>query len=235
MDTTSSDSVNSPSVNNSLSTSSNDNKSLTSSNDNKSLNVSNSTINSSSAPTTPDVNNSRHSLPPPSPENKILTSIHERLVVKILSFLDYRDIFVAGMVCTRWKKITEHPDLYSSLSMQQFINFNRFLPIYVLNNFVDALGLSSDELAAIRDCCRNIPRDETLIPPSPSTRVAPSPKDGRLKAEEKERQRIEKLRKEKEKRYQEIKKVWQEELLPNWEKKKGSKKTKRSSLLWYSS
>jgi hypothetical protein len=33
----------------------------------------------------------------------------------------------------------------------------RYLPYYVLNNFIDSLGLSKDELDAMKTCCRGMP------------------------------------------------------------------------------
>lgn len=168
----------------------------------------------------------------------LTSGFHEKLLVKVLSFLDVFDLFVARMVCGRWRRICEHPDLYLDINMQSFMMYNRYLPYYVLNNFVDSLGVSKDELEAMKECCRSMPfiplpgTDVDLEAPSPSLQNKPKPqKDHKAKEDEKEQQRLEKLRKEKEKRHLELKSIWSEEIIPHWDK--SSKNTKRIRELVY--
>jgi len=155
------------------------------------------------------------------------TVFHEKLLVRVLSFLTVFDLFVARMVCVRWRKICEHPDLYCGLDMQTFVMYNRYLPIYVLNNFIDSLGLSKEEIAAIKDICKSVPTIplpgtdvdlETVTSPSTPSSKIKSPTTSKLRAEERSEQRKEKLRKEKEKRHAELKAIWNEDILPNFEK-----------------
>jgi hypothetical protein len=154
----------------------------------------------------------------------LTSTFHEKLLVRVLSFLDAFDLFVARMVCVRWLKICEHPDLFRNINMQTFMMYNRYLPYYVLNNFVDSLGLSKDELDAMRVCCRGMPSiplpgavvDLERHNNTPSK--VKSPKDTKTRAEEKEHQRQEKLRKEKEKRHADLKSIWDSEVLPHWDK-----------------
>lgn len=152
------------------------------------------------------------------------TAFNERLLVRVLSHLSFFDLFVARMVCVRWRKMCEHPDLFRSIDMQTFVMYNRYLPYYVLNNFIDSLGLSKEEIDAIKDCCKavpHIPLPGTVVdleapsPTTPSKMKSPSTKS---RSEEKGEQRKEKLRKEKEKRHTELKAIWNDEVLPNWEK-----------------
>jgi len=162
----------------------------------------------------------------------LTSSFHERLLVKVLSFLDAFDLFVARMVCARWRKICEHPDLYLNINMQAFMMYNRYLPYYVLNNFVDSLALSKDEILAMKECCRSmpsipIPGDVVDLENQNSNTPSKikSPKEQKNRAEEREQQRLEKLRKEKEKRHAELKAIWNDEIMPNWDK--AVKNTKR--------
>lgn len=156
----------------------------------------------------------------------------ERLLVRVLSFLDVFDLFVARMVCARWQALGSHPDLYTNVQMQDIMMYNRYLPFYVLNNFVDGLSLSSSEIEAMKECCRAMPSIplpgdivdlESPVSHSLFNKIK-SPKENN-KNKEKEQQRLEKLRMEKEKRHAELKAIWNEEIIPNWDK--AIKNTKR--------
>jgi hypothetical protein len=69
------------------------------------------------------------------------STFHEKLLVRVLSFLDVFDLFVARMVCKRWQRICEHPDLYQNLDMQTFMMYNRYLSLPLLL------------LSHIHECC----------------------------------------------------------------------------------
>jgi len=164
-------------------------------------------------------------MPRPLQEGTDLSSaFNEKLLVRVLSYLDLFDLFVARMVCVRWRKICEHPDLFRSIDMQSFVMYNRYLPYYVLNNFIDSLALSQEELDAIKVCCRSVPTiplpgtDLDLEASSNSTLSKIKSPVTKSRAEDKEEQRKEKILKEKEKRHAELKAIWNEEILPNWEK-----------------
>lgn len=56
----------------------------------------------------------------------LTAEFQEKLLVKVFSWLDVFDLFVARMVCARWRKMCEHPDLYRSIDMQNFMMYNRY-------------------------------------------------------------------------------------------------------------
>lgn len=82
----------------------------------------------------------------------------EKLLLHVFSYLDYQQLFQARMVCTRWRRICERPEVYaySKLTMQEFISNSKLLPMHILLSFVESLSLSGDEVDAIKVCCREI-------------------------------------------------------------------------------
>jgi F-box domain len=64
----------------------------------------------------------------------LTSTFHEKLLVRVLSFLDVFDLFVARMVCVRWMRICEHPDLFRNINMPTFMMYHRYPLLNAVGN-----------------------------------------------------------------------------------------------------
>ncbi|KYQ91551.1 RabGAP/TBC domain-containing protein [Tieghemostelium lacteum] len=83
--------------------------------------------------------------------------LEESIILRVLSYFDYTELFILKRVCSRWKPLAEHKSLYTQLHMQSFIVNCRILPIPILRTFISNLSMNTDEIDAIKMVCRDMP------------------------------------------------------------------------------